>query len=127
MIARFCRWSISFKGALFFCIVGLLNVAMSLHSGSMTLWFDVAFVVFWVWIAKRALRTQADLDEFSMVLTQEQKDKIHEASTHLADVIAEVEAEYRQQELAHNLKQREKARVQSDKREDQEAGTKGDD
>jgi hypothetical protein len=118
MFAGLHRWLLSFKGALILAIIGLMNVCMSLNSGSITVWFDVAFVIFWVWMAKRALRTEADLDEFSMVLTQEQKDKIHEASTHLADVIAEVEAEYKQQELAHNLKQREKARVQSDKREE---------
>jgi hypothetical protein len=127
MFAGLHRWLLSFKGALILAIIGLMNVAMSLNSGSITVWFDVAFVIFWVWMAKRALRTEADLDEFSMVMTQEQKDKVHEASTNLANVMEEVEAEYRQQELEHNRKKREKARVQSDKRKDKEAGPKGDD
>ncbi len=126
-MAKLYEYLTSFKVALLLAILGVVNVGMSAYTGSITLWFDVIFVLFWVYIARKAVNRELGPDEFEVTLTQDQKDRVKAASDNLHTVIDEVEGECMAEVTAMRLKAKEKARVQSDKREDQEAGSEGDD
>jgi hypothetical protein len=101
------------------------NVGLSLYSGSSMLWVDVFFALFWVYMARRAIKREQDPDEIDVALTQDQKDKLKKASDILHTVMDEVESEVKAEALAMRLKAKEKARVQSNNREDKEAGKEG--
>jgi hypothetical protein len=114
MLASLHKWLTSFKGALILAIVGLFNVAMAAYNGSPTLWLDVAFVCFWVYMAKRALNTQA-VDGQVKELNEDQKARVKAAAQAVADathkldaVCAEIDAELKAEALAAKLKAREK-------------------
>lgn len=121
------EWLTSFKTCMILACIGVFNVGFSAHTGSPSVWFDVAFVLFWVWMAKKALNRQLGPGEVEVALNQDQKDRIREASQNLNTVMREVENECMAEVRAAKLKAKEKARVQSDKRKDQEAGDEGDD
>jgi uncharacterized membrane protein YukC len=82
-------------------------VAMSAYTGSATVWFDVAFVCFWVFMAKRALNADTK-DEEADTLTPEQEARIRVALKNLSDVMNEIDEEVRAEALDAKLKAREK-------------------
>jgi Spy/CpxP family protein refolding chaperone len=108
----------SFKGALTLAIVSLCSLAMSLSVGSEFVWLDAFFVVFWCFMAKRALNKQSQPSEIEVTLTREQKDRIREASQALNTVIREVEDECMAEATAMRLKaRREKDKTKEDEDE----------
>jgi hypothetical protein len=87
------KWLLSFKGAMIMACMGLVNLAASAYQGSPTVWFDVAFVLMFVWFARRAINNPLLPGEVEVVLTQDQKDRLAEADMQLKVVMREVEAE----------------------------------
>jgi hypothetical protein len=86
---------------------------------------DAVCCGYWVWMARRAIKRKADgldsvVDELNIDLTDDQKARIKAATEALRVVLQEVDLEL-------TVAKREKARVQSDERADQEDGKEGTD
>jgi hypothetical protein len=98
-------------------VLGVFNVMNALYIGDNALiWLDVFFVLFWVYMAKKALNRQLQPGEIDVMLTQEQKDRIREASQALNTAIREVEDECMAEATAMRLK----ARKEKDKENEDE-------
>jgi hypothetical protein len=114
MLASLYKWVTSFKGALILAIIGVFNVGSAAYTGSPTLWLDVAFVCFWVYMAKRALNKEA-VDGQVKELNEDQKARVKAAAQAVADathkldaVCAEIDSELKAEALAAKLKAKEK-------------------
>ena len=123
MLARVHRFLTSFKGALIMCILGLVNLSMSLSMGSSMWPLDVAFILMFAYFARRALKGGVDVG-CNQPLSADQKARIKAATERLYDVMKSVD-----DELVAAAKQvtEEADDVQSDQRKDQEAGSEGTD
>ena len=121
---KFVAWCDTFKGALCLACLAVFAMFMELSGDDPSPgWavFDGVCCLYWVWVARRAIKG-GNLKS-NVQLTPDQRQRIKEATDNLGAVLREVDREITTAQRA--LK--EQSDVQSDKRTDQEDGSEGDD
>ena len=120
MLERLRNFLHTFRGAMTMAIFCFVCLLLDISNGNEAMaWVMGIGTLVWLYQARRALKDDS-IDEQIDELTEDQKTRIKEATNALGDVIKEVDLEL-------TIARREKDRVQSDKRKDQEAGAEGTD
>jgi hypothetical protein len=118
---RLNRWINTFRGAMICAIISFLCLLSYVREGdgSLMAWAMGICTLWYLYLARKALKTAA-IDKEIEELSEDQKARIQEATDNVATVLLTIDREL-------TMAAREKARVQSNKRADQEAGKEGSD
>ncbi|KKN92298.1 hypothetical protein LCGC14_0207890 [marine sediment metagenome] len=124
MFHRFFTWFETFQGALFAAVWCLLAMVLQLSDEDPSTGWAIAMaacVMWWVYKARKALKNKST-NKVSVKLTNDQEQRIKEATEAFHATMKEVELE-----LTQAMRVAEEKDVQSNRRADQEDGTERDD